>query len=146
MSARPGRRAAGTARAAAAPKAAPTARPRPRPAEAPARTRTAPARGTSARPRVRTRPRADNRRLLLVAIPLIALLLAGIVWVNVATLGLTAGTGAVVERARAVEADNNLLQNRLEQRDAAVADRAQDKLGMVPSSGESVTYLDARRP
>jgi cell division protein FtsL len=74
----------------------------------------------------------------------VALLLFGIVWVNVAKLGLTTQTGAVVERSRAIEAQNLRLETRLERRDATVIDRAREDLGMIPSSGESVTYVQAR--
>ncbi len=84
--------------------------------------------------------------MALIAIPLVTVLLLGLVWINVAKLGLTAETGAVVERSRAVEAQTLRLEARLERRDSAVVDRARVELGMAPSSGESVTYLQAQRP
>jgi hypothetical protein len=76
----------------------------------------------------------------------IALLLGGIVWVNVSKLTLTAETGAVVERARAVEAETVRLEAELEKADGAVVDRARARLGMVPAKGDAVTYLDAPAP
>ena len=72
--------------------------PRPRPSVEP---------GT--RPRTRTRPRPVPRReprirMAYVVIPLIALILGGIVLVNVAKLSLTNRTGQVIERSRSIEA------------------------------------------
>jgi hypothetical protein len=75
-------------------------------------------------------------------IPLIAIVLGGIVWVNVEKLALTNETGKVMERSRAVEAQTARLQSRLDQLDARVRDNAQKRLGMVLPSGDSVTYLD----
>ena len=105
----------------------------------------------SARRPVRGAPRrADARRprirwgLLLV--PLIAAMLAGIVWVNVAKLTVTTQTGEVLEQARAVQAETVGLQGRLEQRDGEVIDRARVRLGMVPAPSDQVTYLDVPRP
>ncbi|MGD9571780.1 MAG: hypothetical protein AB7V62_07860 [Thermoleophilia bacterium] len=115
-------------------------------ATAPAR-RHAPARDRhEARPR--TRPRAvprrtiQRRRLGLLIIPLIALVLGGIVWINVAKLTLTNETGKVIERARVVEGQTARLKSDLEQRNAAVRRNAQNKLGMVSPEPDSVTYLD----
>ena len=120
------------ARGAAAP--ARTARPQPRP---------------DTRPRPRPRPRAVPRsrrrtgvRLGPLVIPIIALVLGGIVWVNVAKLALTNDTGKVMERSRAVEAQTARLQSQLDRLDARVRENAQKRLGMVMPSGDSVTYLD----
>lgn len=111
-----------------------TARPQPRP---------------DARPRPRPRPRAVPRsrrrstvRLGPLVIPIIALVLGGIVWVNVAKLALTNDTGKVMERSRAVEAQTARLQSQLDRLDARVRENAQKRLGMVMPSGDSVTYLD----
>jgi cell division protein FtsL len=136
----PGRGAAAASRAApgrgaasAEPRrrAAPAPQPRPRPRPVP---RTAPRR--AARPRTRV-------RLGRLAIPLIALVLGGIVFVNVAKLTLTNQTGQVIERARSVESETARLQSALEQRNARVRQNAQRRLGMGSPSGDSVTYLDA---
>ena len=95
--------------------------------------------GRAARPRLRLRPRV---RLGPLVIPIIALVLGGIVWVNVAKLALTNETGKVMERSRAVEAQTARLQSQLDQLDARVRENAMKRLGMVMPSGDSVTYLD----
>jgi len=84
-------------------------------------------------------------RLGRLAIPLIALVLGGIVWINVAKLTLTHETGQVIERARSVEAETARLKSRFEQRNATVIARAEKRLGMVDPPSGSVTYLDAAR-
>ena len=106
-----------------------------------------------AAPRPRTRPRAvaaprSRTRLRMgpLVIPLIALVLGGIVWVNVAKLALTNETGKVIERSRVVEGQTARLKSDLEQRDAAVRRNAQLTLGMVSPAPDSVTYLDPRTP
>ncbi|WP_217913053.1 hypothetical protein [Miltoncostaea marina] len=75
-------------------------------------------------------------------IPLIALVLGGIVFVNVAKLTLTNETGKVIERARVVEGQTARLKSDLEQRNASVRRTAQQKLGMIAPESDSVTYLD----
>jgi hypothetical protein len=99
------------------------------------------------RPRPRTRPRPVPRReprvrMAYVIIPLIALILGGIVLVNVAKLSLTNRTGQVIERSRTVEAETARLKSSLERRDASVMRDAQTKLGMVAPPSDGVTYLD----
>ena len=74
----------------------------PRQAPAPARTR--PRSRPSSRPAAARPPRARRRARLRMGkwvIPLVALVLAGIVWVNVAKLTVTHRTGEVIEKARA---------------------------------------------
>jgi len=77
-----------------------------------------------------------------VVIPLIALLLGGIVWINVARLNLATETGAVIEQSRDVQFETARLQSELDQRNGAVVDRAATRLGMLPSPSEGVTYID----
>jgi hypothetical protein len=119
-----------------------SARAAPRPAHAPARPRprTRPAGPRSARARRRARVRLGR-----LAIPVIALVLGGIVWINVAKLTLTHETGKVIERARSVEAETARLKSRFEQRNATVIARAEKRLGMVSPPTSEVTYLDAAR-
>jgi hypothetical protein len=112
--------------------AAPAAAPRPR--RAPSR-RAAPRTGAARAPRPRI-------KLGFLIVPLIALLLAGVVWVNVAKLALTTETGRVVDRARSVEAETVRLKGRLEQQDGAVNARARDQLGMVDPPSQSLVILD----
>lgn len=85
------------------------------------------------------RPRVRVGRLM---VPLIALLLAGIVWVNVATLSLTTATGQVVEEARGLEAETVRLRGDLDQRDGSVDERARVDLGMIDPPAETVRFLD----
>ena len=94
------------------------------------------------RPRQRAVPvRRARVRLGLLVIPLVALLLAGIVWINVSKLAFTAETGRVVERARAVEAENVRLKAQLDRANATVVDRAQANLGMGLPADSSITPL-----
>jgi hypothetical protein len=86
--------------------------------------------------------RRSGVRLGPLVIPIIALVLGGIVWVNVAKLALTNETGKVMERSRSVEAQTARLQSQLDQLDARVRDNAQKRLGLQLPSGGSVTYLD----
>jgi hypothetical protein len=117
----------------------------PRTAPAPARPR------PRARPASRPRPaRSGGRRTRVrfgrLAIPLVALVLGGIVWINVAKLTLTHETGQVIEQARSVEAETARLKSRFEQRNATVIARAEKRLGMVSPPSSEVTYLDAGAP
>lgn len=117
---------------------------RSRAATAPARPR--PEERRAPRPRPRAVPPRARLRAGPLVIPLIALVLGGIVWVNVAKLALTNETGKVIERARVVEGQTARLKSDLEQRDAAVRRNAQAKLGMVSPEPDSVTYLDPLVP
>jgi hypothetical protein len=129
------------ARASGASRPSTAARPRAAaPAEAP-RPRRAPSRRAAPRARAARAPRA-RIRLGLLLVPLIALLLGGVVWVNVAKLALTTETGRVVDRARSVEAETVRLKGRLEQQDGAVNARARDQLGMVDPPSQSLVILD----
>ena len=120
-------------------------RPRTRPTAAPA---PRPRRAAPAAPRPRPRPRAvppqARLRSAWVVIPLIAVILGGIVFVNVAKLSLTNRTSQVIERARSVESETARLKATLDAKDAAVRASAQERLGMVePALGEA-RYLDPR--
>jgi hypothetical protein len=130
-----------TARARSAAAARPRAATAPAPRRAP---RPAPARPAPTRRRSATgaaRLRRPRLRLGLGLIPLGALLLGGIVWVNVAKLQLTTQTSAVVERAQRAEAESIRLEAQLGQRNGVVVSRAQDRLGMI-LPGDEVTFLD----
>jgi hypothetical protein len=125
-----------TARAAAPGTARPARVARPAPARAPQR-RPVPRRAPARRSRL-------HPGLLLI--PLIAALLAGIVWINVSKLAFTAETGRVVERARLVEAQNVRLKAQLDRVNATVVDRAQERLGMGVPVDSSITPLRAPAP
>ncbi len=124
----------------AAPAQAP-ARPRTRPAAAPEPRRRRPA---AARPRPRAVPLAARLRNPRLLIPLIALILGGIVFVNVAKLSLTNQTGQVIERARSIESETARLKATLEAKNASVRLNAQRRLGMVEPAPGAVGYLDPR--
>lgn len=122
-------------------------------APAPARSRPAPAprpapdarprREAQPRPRPRTAPRSRTRlRSARVIIPIIALILGGIVWVNVAKLALTNQTGQVIERSRSVESETARLKATLEAKNASVRRNAEQRLGMVEPAPGAVGYLD----
>jgi|GEM_PF-5184572 len=120
------RREAARSRAAVAP--APRERPPLRRAERPAA-----ARG----PSPRRRPRA---RMGLAWIPLLALLLGGIVWVNVAKLQLTTETSRVMRASQQAESDSIRLQARLAQSRPLIAERARARLDMRQPT--RVRFLD----
>ncbi len=133
-----------TARArTAGPATAPRPRTRPTAAPAPRPRRAAPA-APRPRPRPRAVPTQARLRSAWVVIPLIAVILGGIVFVNVAKLSLTNRTSQVIERARSVESETARLKATLDAKDAAVRASAQERLGMVePALGEA-RYLDPR--
>lgn len=100
---------------------------------------TPPARPRAVAPRARTRP-----RLRILLIPLAALLLGGIVWLNVAKLAVTTETTRVVERARATESQLLRLQGKLAQQEAAVVSLAR-KRGFAEQSSDATTFLQGAR-
>ncbi len=75
--------------------------------------------------------------------PVIALMLGGIVWINVSKLTLTTQTSALVQETRQVEGETVLLNAELGQRDNEVTARAKSELGMVDAPGKDVRYLTA---
>lgn len=76
-----------------------------------------------------------------MVIPLAAILLGGVVWVNVARLNLTTQTGYTVDMYRQTQSDILRLRANLAQRDGEVVDRAAKRLGMVQTSGSALTYI-----
>ena len=79
--------------------------------------------------------------------PVIALMLGGIVWINVSKLALTTQTSALVQETRQVEGEAVLLNAELGQRDNEVTSRAKAELGMIDAPGKDVIYLAApKRP
>lgn len=100
--------------------------------EPPARESRAPSR----RPQVAVRGgvrrmTARRPRMGLLWIPLVALLLAGIVWINVAKLNLTTQTSRVIESQQQVQADTQRLKNNLDENSSLLVGRATDRLGMT---------------
>ena len=88
------------------------------------------------RPAVRRRPVARPRGIA-VWIPAIAILLGGIVCVNVARLQLTDQTSRVIQKSNNIRAENLRLDARLQQQNASVQEQARTRLGMEqPGTGE----------
>lgn len=76
-----------------------------------------------------------------MVIPLAAILLGGVVWVNVARLNLTTQTGHTVDMYRQTQSDILRLRANLAQRDGEVVDQAAKRLGMVQTPGSGLTYI-----
>jgi hypothetical protein len=120
-----------TARVAApAPHHAPPVRPKPRLVPPPA-----------TRSRRFQRVQLQGVRLAWVVIPFIAILLGGVVWVNVARLNLTTQAGHTVDMYDQVQADVLILRSKLAQKDGQVVDQAATRLGMVQAPGTGLTYV-----
>lgn len=121
-------------RGAAARVARPAARPAPAPRPKP-RLVPPPSRGRFARLQL------HGVRLAWIVIPLFAILLGGVVWVNVARLNLTTQTGRTVDMYDQVQADILILRAKLAQKDGQVVDQAAKRLGMVQAPGSGLTYV-----
>ncbi len=123
-------------RGAAAPALRPAFRPAPAPAPRP-RPRLVP---PPSRNRVQ-RLQLHGVRLAWVAIPLIAILLGGVVWVNVARLNLTTQTGRTVDMYDQSQSDILKLRAKLAEKDGQVVAQAAKRLGMVQPPGIGLTYV-----
>ncbi len=122
--------------------AAAPARARPRRAPAPA-PRPRPQRSAEPRARPAARPRVAGG---VVWIVLVAVLLAGIVAVNVAALRLNLESQRLEERRQDLVANNAALTSELSSLGAAsrVESAARGRLGLVDAEGAS--YVKVRRP
>jgi hypothetical protein len=120
--------------------AARVARPSPRPTPVPEQ-RPRPRVITSPAPTVLQRLRLQGMRLAWVLIPIIALLLGGVVWVNVQRLNLTTQTGRTVDMYNQAQADILRLRAVLAEKDGQVVDQAARRLGMVQAPGSGLTYV-----
>lgn len=95
----------------------------------------------SRKPTLRERLHLDGIRLAWVLIPLIALLLGGVVFVNVQRLNLTTQTGRTVDMYNQAQADILRLRAVLAEKDGQVVDQAVTRLGMVQAPGSGLTYV-----
>jgi len=95
----------------------------------------------SRRPTLLERLHLDGIRLAWVLIPLIALLLGGVVFVNVQRLNLTTQTGRTVDMYNQAQADILRLRAVLAQKDGQVVEQAVQRLGMVQAPGSGLTYV-----
>lgn len=120
--------------------AARVARPSTRPAPAPQQ-RPRPRVITSPAPTVLQRLRLQGMRLAWVLIPVIAMLLGGVVWVNVQRLNLTTQTGRTVDMYNQAQSDILRLRAVLAEKDGQVVDQAARRLGMVQAAGSGLTYV-----
>lgn len=104
-------------------------------------------------PRPRPRPRvvrssARRRRQVrirfgLLTIPLIALLFAGVVFINSKELSLVKRQGEVVRQTARVQEQLAQLNAKQEKADVTVRTRA-EAMGMVNPSTDSIQYITAR--
>lgn len=113
----------------------------------PART-PAPAPAPRRRPTVVTRQRRRRRarfrlRLGLATIPLVAVLFAGVIYVNSAELRVTKRQGEVVRRTAVVQGQIDMARAAQAKRDAVVRTRAEE-LGMVTPNSDDLHYIEAR--
>ncbi len=105
----------------------PDERPRPRPQAVPAARR---------RPRIRV-------RLGLAVIPVVAILFAGVVWLNSAKLALTKQQGQVARSSVLVREELSALKSQQAQSDSRVT-KAAELMGMIQPTSGDWTYLPAR--
>ena len=117
-----------------------------RPAKPPAR-RPAVRRQPGQRPArtVRSRRRSTQRRVRahIVWMILFALLLAGVVAVNVAVLRAHVAVSQLDQRQQQLEAGNQALQSELSAKSSPPQiERAARRLGLVQASAGNTTYLD----
>ncbi|MGA0069396.1 MAG: hypothetical protein ACO3PB_08080, partial [Miltoncostaeaceae bacterium] len=90
---------------------------------------------------LRERLRLQGVRLAWVLIPLIALLLGGVVFVNVQRLNLTTQTGRTVDMYNQAQSDILRLRAVLAEKDGQVVEQAAKRLGMVLAPGSGLTYV-----
>ena len=116
------------------------------PAPAPARTRPRPGTVRQPRPRARTssRPHVAGGIAWITAL---AVLLAGVVAVNVAVLRLNMQLDDLSRQRAKTSADNAALSSQLSSAHASakIQQLARTRLGLVPASVGDTTYLDLRR-
>lgn len=96
-------------------------------------------------PTLRERLHLDGIRLAWVLVPLIALLLGGVVFVNVQRLNLTTRTARTVDHHNQAQADILRLRAVLAQKDGQVVEQAARRLGMVQAPGSGLTYVRVPR-
>ena len=112
---------------------------------------TRPAPKPGARPKERTRPRAVptsrrrrfRLRLGLAVIPLVAVLFAGVVWLNAAKLSVTKRQGQIVRQIAGVGDQIGQLKSAQAQKNGEVIAWA-EKQGMVRPGSADLTYVRAR--
>lgn len=113
----------------------------------PRRAAAAPRPEASRRPQRRPEPRRLPRRMPRVGglwIPLVALMLGGIVWLNVTKLQITNRVSQTIDAQQAVQSDNARLRTAISRHDKSVLAEARRRLDMRPA--EDVTFVRAPTP
>jgi cell division protein FtsL len=112
----------------------------------------APARAPRVRPRTATASRARRRargfRVTggILWISALALLLAGVVAVNVAVLRVNMGVSRLEQQQLQLQAENATLASQVSSANAAPRiEQAARKLGLVPAPATDTSYLDLAR-
>ena len=113
-------------------------------------TAAAPQEAAPLRPRPRPRPPARRQRARrgvaggIVTIGVVALLLAGVVALNVAVLRLNVRLDQLSEQRSKLRADNAALASQLSSAAASpkIEQLAQHRLGLVPADPALTTYVD----
>ncbi|MCB0882670.1 MAG: hypothetical protein KDC33_10715 [Thermoleophilia bacterium] len=77
-------------------------------------------------------------------IPLVALMLGGIVWLNVTKLQITNRVSQTIDAQQAVQSDNARLRTAISRHDKSVLAEARRRLDMRPA--EDVTFVRAPTP
>lgn len=113
----------------------------------PAAPRRAPQRRPAPGPRRITRRRGRARlRLGGVAIPVTAVLLGGIVWLNVTNLQLTNRLNQTQNATQSVNADSARLRAAISRRDNSVLSEAKRRLDMELPAEDAVTFVRPPKP
>jgi cell division protein FtsL len=100
------------------------------------------------RPRAVPRPRAEGRRLTggIVWISLFAVLLAGIVAVNVAVLRSNMALNDLNKQQLELQAQNQTLQSQVSSAGSSLRiEQVAHRLGLVPAPAANTSYLDLGR-
>jgi cell division protein FtsL len=118
----------------------------PAPAPAP-RTRTRKPKPAPTRPRGRARPQPRARGAILWIL-VGAILLAGVVFVNLAVLRLNLQLDSATQHRSKLRAENAALQSRLSSSLASprIQSQARRELGLVPADPGATVYIDLGKP
>lgn len=99
----------------------------------------------AARPAAKARPRRRARRVTpgVIWISVLALLLAGIVAVNVAVLRANVAVDNLDKQEIQLQAENAALASQVSSANASIRiEQTARKLGLVPASASNTSYLD----
>lgn len=97
----------------------------------------------SARPKARTRRRTRRVTAGVIWISVLALLLAGIVAVNVAVLRANVAVDNLDKQEIQLQAENAALASQVSSANASIRiEQMARKLGLVPASASNTSYLD----